>query len=279
MKLGKHVSIAGGIDKAISRAIDIGCNSVQIFINNPRGWKNSALGDELVNDFKVSRKSNKINPVVVHSIYLINLASPKKDLWEKSIQGLIDDYRRSDKIGAEYLVFHPGSHTGSGEEKGTLRIIDGLNRVLKETEGNTEILLENVAGAGTAIGKTINELNEIISNIDEPDRVGFCIDTCHAFSAGYDVANRNGLDKLIDEIEAGPGLDKLKVLHLNDSKFELGTNKDRHEHIGEGFIGKTGFSEIINHPKLVDKTFILETPWFDDLDHDPDVDILKELRK
>ena len=279
MKLGKHVSIAGGIDKAISRAIDIGCNSVQIFINNPRGWKNSALGDELVNDFKVSRKSNKINPVVVHSIYLINLASPKKDLWEKSIQGLIDDYRRSDKIGAEYLVFHPGSHTGSGEEKGTLRIIDGLNRVLKETEGNTEILLENVAGAGTAIGKTINELNEIISNIDELDRVGFCIDTCHAFSAGYDVANRNGLDKLIDEIEAGPGLDKLKVLHLNDSKFELGTNKDRHEHIGEGFIGKTGFSEIINHPKLVDKTFILETPWFDDLDHDPDVDILKELRK
>lgn len=279
MKLGKHVSIAGGIDKAISRAVDIGCNSVQIFVNNPRGWKNSALGDELVNDFKVSRKSNKINPVVVHSIYLINLASPKKDLWEKSIQGLIDDYRRSDKIGAEYLVFHPGSHTGSGEDKGTLRIIEGLNRVLKETEGNTEILLENVAGAGTAIGKTINELNEIIRNINEPDRVGFCIDTCHAFSAGYDVANRDGLDKLIDEIEAGPGLDKLKVLHLNDSKFELGTNKDRHEHIGDGFIGKTGFNEIINHPKLVDKTFILETPWFDDLDHDPDVDILKELRK
>ena len=279
MKLGKHVSIAGGIDKAISRAIDIGCNSVQIFINNPRGWKNSALGDELINDFKVSRESNQINPVVVHSIYLINLASPKKDLWEKSIQGLIDDYRRSDKIGAEYLVFHPGSHTGSGEEKGTLRIIEGLNRVLKETEGNTEILLENVAGAGTAIGKTINELNEIIRNINEPDRVGFCIDTCHAFSAGYNVASRDGLDKLIDEIEVGPGLDNLKVLHLNDSKFELGTNKDRHEHIGDGFIGKSGFNEIINHPKLVDKTFILETPWFDDLDHDPDVDILKELRK
>ncbi len=279
MKLGKHVSIAGGIDKAISRAIDIGCNSVQIFINNPRGWKNSALGDELINDFKVSRESNQINPVVVHSIYLINLASPKKDLWEKSIQGLIDDYRRSDKIGAEYLVFHPGSHTGSGEEKGTLRIIEGLNRVLKETEGNTEILLENVAGAGTAIGKTINELNEIIRNINEPDRVGFCIDTCHAFSAGYNVASRDGLDKLIDEIEAGPGLDNLKVLHLNDSKFELGTNKDRHEHIGDGFIGKSGFNEIINHPKLVDKTFILETPWFDDLDHDLDVDILKELRK
>lgn len=279
MKLGKHVSIAGGIDKAISRAVDIGCNSVQIFVNNPRGWKNSTLGDELVNDFKVTRKSNKINPVVVHSIYLINLASPKKDLWEKSIQALIDDYRRSDKIGAEYLVFHPGSHTGSGIEKGTLRIINGLNRVLKETEGNTEILLENVAGAGTAIGKTIKELNQIISKINEPERVGLCIDTCHAFSAGYDVANRDGLDQLIDEVNAGPGLDKLKVLHLNDSKFELGTNKDRHEHIGDGFIGETGFSEVINHPELADKTFILETPWFDDLDHDPDVDILKELRK
>ena len=233
MKLGKHVSIAGGIDKAISRAVNIGCNSVQIFVNNPRGWKNSALGDELINDFKVTRKSNQINPVVVHSIYLINLASPKKDLWEKSIQGLIDDYRRSDMIGAEYLVFHPGSHTGSGEEKGTLRIIEGLNKVLKETEGNTEILLENVAGAGTAIGKSISELNEIIKNIDEPERVGFCIDTCHAFSAGYDVASRDGLDELIDEIEAGPGLGKLKVLHLNDSKFKIGTNKDRHAHIGE----------------------------------------------
>ena len=279
MKLGKHVSIAGGIDKAIARAVDIGCNSVQIFVNNPRGWKNSSLGDELVNDFKLLRNSNKINPVVVHSIYLINLASPKKDLWEKSIQGLIDDYRRSDKIGAEYLVFHPGSHTGSGEEKGTLRIIDGLNKVLDETEGNTEILLENVAGAGTAIGKTIDELNKIISNLNEPERAGLCIDTCHAFSAGYDVASREGLDELIEKIEAGPGLDKLKVLHLNDSKFELGTNKDRHAHIGEGFIGKAGFTEIVNHPKLLDKTFILETPWFDDLDNDPDVDILKELRK
>ncbi|MFN2363282.1 MAG: deoxyribonuclease IV [Halarsenatibacteraceae bacterium] len=279
MKLGKHVSIAGGIDKAISRAVNIGCNSVQIFVNNPRGWKNSALGDELINDFKIARKSKKIDPVVVHSIYLINLASPKKDLWEKSIQGLIDDYRRSDKIGAEYLVFHPGSHTGSGEKKGTLRIIEGLNKVLKETEGNTEILLENVAGAGTAIGKSISELNEIIKNIDEPERVGFCIDTCHAFSAGYDLASRDGLDDLIEEIEAGPGLEKLKVLHLNDSKFELGTNKDRHAHIGEGFIGKKGFTEIINHPKLINKTFILETPWFDDLDYDPDVDILKELRK
>ncbi|MFW5873106.1 MAG: deoxyribonuclease IV [Bacillota bacterium] len=279
MKLGKHVSIAGGIDKAITRAVEIGCNSVQIFVNNPRGWKNSALGDKLINDFKVSRKNNKIDPVVVHSIYLINLASPKKNLWEKSIQGLIDDYRRSNKIGAEYLVFHPGSHTGSGEEKGTLRIIDGLNKVLKETEGNTEILLENVAGAGTAIGKSISELNEIMKNIDETERVGLCIDTCHAFSAGYDVASREGLDDLIAEIETGPGLEKLKVLHLNDSKFELGTNKDRHAHIGEGFIGEKGFTEIINHPKLENKTFILETPWFDDLDHDPDVDILKELRK
>lgn len=279
MKLGKHVSIAGGIDKAISRAVKIGCNSVQIFVNNPRGWKNSDLGDQLINDFKSTRKSNNIDPVVVHSIYLINLASPKKDLWEKSIQALIDDYGRSDKIGAEYLVFHPGSHTGSGKEKGTSRIIEGLNQVLKKTEGNTEILLENVAGAGTAIGKTISELNKIIKNIDEPDRVGFCIDTCHAFSAGYDVASRVGLDELMEEIAAGPGLDKLKVLHLNDSKFEIGTNKDRHAHIGEGFIGEKGFTEIINHPKLVDKTFILETPWFDDLDHDPDVDILKELRK
>lgn len=279
MYIGKHVSIAGGIDKAIGRAVDIGCNSVQIFVNNPRGWKNSNLDDETINNFKAAREENEISPVVVHSIYLINLATAKDELWEKSIQALIDDYRRSDLIGAEYLVFHPGSHTGSGEEAGINRIVEGLNRVLAETSGDTLILLENVAGAGTAIGKTMQQLKEIMERLDQKERVGVCIDTCHAYSAGYDVATPEGIDDFLTEVTDKFGLDKIKVIHVNDSKFPLGSKKDRHAHVGEGKIGSEGLQNLINHELIRDKPFILETPWFDDREDDPDVDALKELRK
>lgn len=279
MYIGKHVSIAGGIDKAIGRAVDIGCNSLQIFVNNPRGWKNSSLDDETINNFKTAREENEIYPVVVHSIYLINLATAKDELWEKSIQALIDDYRRSDLIGAEYLVFHPGSHTGSGEEAGINRIVEGLNRVLAETSGDTLILLENVAGAGTAIGKTMQQLKEIMERLDQKERVGVCIDTCHAYSAGYDVATPGGIDEFLTEVTDKFGLDKIKVIHVNDSKFPLGSKKDRHAHIGAGKIGKEGFENFINHELIKDKPLILETPWFEDREDDPDVDALKELRK
>ncbi len=280
MRLGKHVSIAGGIDKALDRAVKIGCNAVQIFASNPRIWQAKDLDPATVKSFIAGRNELDINPVVVHAIYLINIASPGEEVRKKSLQALKTDYRRSVKIGADYLVFHPGSHTGSGIERGIKKIAAGINEVLAEIQGSTWLLLENVAGAGTQLGASFAELNSIINQLEEPERVGVCLDTCHSYSAGYNLTREEGLDRLLAEFaEAGPGLDKLKILHINDSLYELGSNKDEHAHIGEGKIGREGFSLIVNRQEFQNLPLILETPWFDDREDDPDVDLIKSLRQ
>jgi len=278
MIIGKHVSIAGGLDKAFKRAADIGCNAVQIFVKNPRGWKMREVEAEEVEKFKKKKDKYKINPVVVHAAYLINLASPKDELWEKSISALKSEYQRCDRLGAEYLIFHPGSHTGSGLEKGIERIAKALNIILNEVDTKTMILLENTAGAGTSIGEKFSQLKEIIDQVDQSERLGVCIDSCHAFTAQYNLAETEGLEELINDFDNIIGLDNLKVIHLNDSKYDCCTNKDEHAHIGKGKIGSSAFKRLINHSKLKDKIFILETPWFDK-EEDDDVILLKELRE
>ena len=279
MILGKHVSIAGGLDKSCERAVDIGCNSMQIFVKNPRGWKMREVEAEEVEKFRAKKEKYKLNPVVVHAAYLINLASPKDKLWEKSISALKSEYKRCNRLGAEYLIFHPGSHTGSGIETGIQRIAKALNKILAKVETGTMILLENTAGAGTGIGENFFQLKAIIDQVDQSQRLGVCIDSCHAFSAQYNLAEEKGLKNLITDFEEIIGLEHLKVIHLNDSKFDCCTNKDEHAHIGEGKIGSRAFKRLINHPKLKDKVFILETPWFDDQKEDDDVILLKELRE
>lgn len=278
MILGKHVSIAGGLDKAFKRAADIGCNSMQIFVKNPRGWKMRTVETEEVDKFRTEREKYKINPVIVHAAYLINLASPKDELWGKSISALKSEYERCDRLGAEHLIFHPGSHTGSGLENGIGKIAEALNKILAEVETDTMILLENTAGAGTSIGDEFSQLKAIIEQVNQSKRLGICIDSCHAFTAKYNLAEEDGLEELITDFEEVIGLQHLKVIHLNDSKYDCCTNKDEHAHIGEGKIGKKAFKRIINHQKLKDKVFILETPWFDK-DIDDDVILLKELRE
>ena len=278
MKLGKHVSIAGGLHKSVDRAQNIGCNAMQIFVKNPRGWQGKELTEEACLKFREVREEAGLDPVVVHATYLINIASPKEDLWQKSVDGLIDDYRRSVRLGADYLVFHPGSHTGSGVEAGMEKIARGIDRVLDEVEGETGLLLENVDGSGTKIGAKFSEMKSIISLTDHEERLGICIDTCHAYAFGYDVAGKSGLNELLDEIDDEVGLERLRVIHVNDSVYELNSQKDEHAHIGEGEIGEEGFAGIINDERLQELPFILETPWFDERDDDPDVDILKELR-
>ncbi|RAK11137.1 endonuclease IV [Halanaerobium saccharolyticum] len=279
MILGKHVSIAGGLDQAFKRAADIGCNSMQIFVKNPRGWKMREVEAEEVEKFKVERNKYKINPVVVHAAYLINLASPKIELWEKSISALKSEYERCDRLGAEYLIFHPGSHTGSGLERGIQKIAKALNQILAEVETETMILLENTAGAGTSIGEEFTQLKAIIDLVDQSSRLGVCVDSCHAFTAQYNLAEPEGLEELITDFDQVIGLKHLKVIHLNDSKYDCCTNKDEHAHIGEGKIGSEAFKRLINHSKLEDKIFILETPWFDNQEKDDDVILLKELRE
>ncbi|PUU89463.1 deoxyribonuclease IV [Halanaerobium sp.] len=278
MILGKHVSIAGGLDQAFKRAAAIGCNSMQIFVKNPRGWKMREVDTAEAEKFRVERKKYKINPVVVHAAYLINLASPKDELWGKSISALKSEYQRCDRLGAEYLIFHPGSHTGSGMKKGIARIAEAINIILAEVKSETMILLENTAGAGTGIGADFNQLKEIIDRVDHPERLGICIDSCHAFTARYNLKEKAGLEELISDFNELIGLDKLKVIHLNDSKYDCCTNKDEHAHLGEGKIGSEAFRRLINHSQLKDKVFILETPQFDK-DRDDDVILLKELRE
>jgi len=278
MILGKHVSIAGGLDKAFKRAADIGCNSIQIFVKNPRGWKMREVEAEEVEKFRAERKKYKIDPVVVHAAYLINLASPKDELWEKSISALKSEYKRCDRLGAEYLIFHPGSHTGSGLENGIQKITEALNNIFAEVESEAVILLENTAGAGTSIGEELTQLNSIMEAVDQSERLGICIDTCHAFAAKYNLAEADGLEELITDFERIIGLENLKVIHLNDSKYDCCTNKDEHAHIGEGKIGSKAFKRLINHPQLKNKVFILETPQFDHKEDD-DVILLKKLRE
>jgi deoxyribonuclease-4 len=279
MILGKHVSISGGLDKSLKRAADIGCNSMQIFVKNPRGWKSRELDDAEVKRFKDNREKYNINPVVVHAAYLINLASPKEDLWEKSISALKSEYLRSKRLGAEYLIFHPGSHTGSGLKEGVNRVAEALNRIFDEIEANnTMILLENTAGAGTSIGEEFSELKSIIEKVKQSEKLGICVDTCHAFAAKYNLSKEKGLENLLDDIDKNIGMEYLKVIHINDSNYSCCSNKDEHAHIGEGKIGREAFRRIINHPDLKDLPFILETPWFED-ENDEDVKLLKKLRE
>jgi deoxyribonuclease-4 len=279
MILGKHVSIAGGLDKSFKRAANIGCNSMQIFVKSPRRWKMREVEAEEMKAFKAEKKKYNIAPVVVHAAYLINLASPKDELWKKSISALKSEYERCARLGAEYLIFHPGSHTGSGLEIGIKRIAEALNKILGEVKSETMILLENTAGAGTSIGEDFSQLKSILEAVDHPERLGVCIDSCHAYTAKYNLAEENGLEDLINDFDNVIGLEHLKVFHLNDSKYDCCTNKDEHAHIGKGKIGSKAFKRLINHSELKDKVFILETPWFNDQKEDDDVMLLKQLRE
>ncbi|MCK8816476.1 deoxyribonuclease IV [Natroniella sulfidigena] len=279
MKFGVHTSIAGGIDQAVIRAAELDCNTFQIFSTNPRGWKARELTNEEVEKFKDNLKQYQIESAVIHTPYLINLASPKDELYQKSIDALVAGVKRADRLGIEYLVLHPGSHTGSGAEAGITRITEALEEVLERTDPEVRILLENVAGAGTALGSSLEELKQMIEPITNNDRLGLCYDTCHGFAAGYDLRVEEELDKLVRQIDQLFGLDKLGVIHANDSKTEFASNKDRHQHIGQGEIGLEGFENLVNHPQLRNKLFILETPIDDNGDDQQNLATLKELVK
>ncbi|GAB6098844.1 deoxyribonuclease IV [Halanaerocella petrolearia] len=260
MKFGVHTSISGGIDKAAQRAAELDCDTFQIFSTNPRGWKRREIKDDEVNRLKQKLSQHNLGPLVIHTPYLINLASPKDDLYRKSINSLKQGVNRADRLGAKYLVLHPGSHTGSGVEAGIKRVGEALEEVISETDPEVMILLENVAGSGTALGSTIEELKAMFSYVDDVEKLGICFDTCHGFAAGYDLQNKDEVDKLLTSIDSVFGIDKLGVIHANDSKGELNSNKDRHQHIGQGEIGSTGFENLLEHNLINDKAVILETP-------------------
>lgn len=268
MKLGRHLSISGGIDKAFDEAVKINTNSLQIFTKSPRSWKKKTITEQEIDKTKEKRKKYDIKKLVVHSSYLVNLASPDEELYEKSKQELKEDYYQAGQLDANFYVFHPGNYVKSTKNEGIKRIIDAVKEVLNEVDNNTKLLIENTAGAGTEIGSKLDELKNIMEKVNNYKRLGLCLDLCHLYAAGYDISKKDGIEALIKKVKHIIGLKHLELIHLNDSEFDLNTNKDRHAHIGEGKIGLENFKYIINHDKLKDTLFIIETPQFDGEDKD-----------
>jgi len=259
MKLGVHVSTSGGVENAVDRAVALGCNTFQVFISNPRGWKPTIIPKDSICEFKERYKAAKMENAFAHSIYLINLASPNGYLREQSIESLISGLINVERLGLGALVTHIGSHQGDGIEVGTKRVVECLNQILNDSTRCATLLLENTAGAGNLVGKTFEELGAIIEEVDSK-RIGICLDTAHAFEYGYELHTEEGLESMINDIEKYVGLKRLQAIHLNDSMTELGSNRDRHEEYGKGFIGTEALTRIINHPKLRDLPFVMETP-------------------
>lgn len=261
MLLGVHVSIAGHIYEAVARAAALGCNTMQIFPRDPQQWRKTKLKPEDIAEFRRLRSLHRINPVFVHIPYLINLASPYNVLYRGSIKAYIEDIKDCYALGAEYIVTHMGSHKKSGEEKGIKRITSALNKVLEKTKDKpVTVLLENTAGAGSWLGYVFEHQRRIIDSIEDKSRVGVCLDTCHAFAAGYDLATPAGYEQTIKELDGVVGLERLKLVHLNDAQDDLGSHRDRHTHIGKGRIGMEGFKRLLNDKRIKHAAFILETP-------------------
>ena len=271
--IGPHITIAKGFNKAGQIAVEIGANTFQFFSRNPRGGNAKAFDPKDIEKFQKLRKENNFGPLLAHAPYTMNLAGAKEEVYEFAKMVIKEDIQRMDSIGVEYLCFHPGSHVGGGIEVGIQKIVDGINEALTGEE-NITILLETMAGKGTEIGFKFEQIREIIDKIEHNEKVGVCLDTCHIFSAGYDIVN--DLDGVIEEFDRIIGIDRLKTIHLNDSMMDFDQNKDRHAEIGQGKIGLDAIIEFMNHPKIKGLPFFLETP-LEDEGHKKEIEMIKNL--
>jgi len=261
MRIGAHVSTAGGLDKGIERAQAMGAQAIQIFGAAPQSWRRKAYAQAEADAFRESAAAADIWPVFLHGVYLVNLATSNPDNLIKSCDALIHDMRLCSQIGAKGVIFHIGSHRGAGFPRVFGQIVESIRQVLAETPDVTWLILENSAGMGDSVGSRFSELRAIMGEVASP-RVKVCFDTQHAFAAGYDVATAEGLEATLDEFEREVGLAHLVAVHANDSKCPLGGGVDRHENIGEGHIGRQGFQVIMAHPAFRDLPFLLEVPGF-----------------
>jgi deoxyribonuclease-4 len=255
------MSIEGGVHKAVERALSIGCTTLQLFVKNNNRWKGPALREEDIALYKALLSKARMGPVVAHSAYLINLCATNKVFLEKSREAFKDELDRAERLGIAYLNFHPGAHMGAGEEEGIKRIAESLNLVHAQTPGyRVRSVLEGTAGQGTVIGYRFEQLREIIELVEEKDRMAVCLDTCHLYAAGYDIATDEGYERTFEEFDAIVGMNRLVAFHLNDSKKGLGSRVDRHEHIGKGTMGLEGFRLLMNDKRFQTIPKILETP-------------------
>ena len=258
MKLGFHVSISGAIDRAVDRALELGCDVFQIFTRNPRSWSSRPLREGEVKAFREKRRRAGIDPVFAHMPYIQNLASPSDEVYGRSVNSLAEELNRCSVLGVPFLVTHMGSHLGSGIDAGIDRVACAINLALDRSDGSVAVLLENGSGSGSQVGSELGELLTILDAVDD-ERVAVCLDTCHAFAAGYELRTPEGLAETLEAFDAAVGFEWLKLVHLNDSLGGLGSGIDRHEHIGLGEIGDEGF-RLILHSRLADVPMIMETP-------------------
>ncbi len=279
MRIGFHVSISGGFALSVERAHELGCTCMQIFSRNPRGWTVKPLEKDDVAEFKKLRETLDIGPVFVHTNYLINLASSKPDLYERSIEQFVIDLERTEHLGAEYLVTHLGSASGQSEEWMIERVAAALNMAMKLHKPKAAILLENTAGEKGDVGYTLEQVQEVITRLSNSENIGLCYDTCHGFAAGYDIRTKEGVNGLADKIAATVGLTRLKGMHLNDCLKELNSRVDRHWHIGEGTIGLEGFKLLLNHPAFKDVPKVMETPKKTEEDDPKNMKVVRSLVK
>ena len=280
MRIGHHTSIAGSLERSALKAAEIGANTFQIFSSSPRQWKASVPSVPAIRLLNQAREKYDLTPLVIHDNYLINLASADGPTRAKSVEAFRGEIERAIAIGAEYLVAHPGNYKSQTIEQGILNVLQSVAEAARGLAfGKLMLLLENTAGAGAQLGSRFEELHVMreyaAKMTDLP--VGFCLDTCHLLTAGFDVATQEGLNKTITETDRLLGMDNVRLIHSNDSKAPLGSHIDRHENIGEGYIGMEGFRRILAHPSLRNKAFILETPVDKDGDDRRNVDALKNL--
>jgi deoxyribonuclease IV len=258
--IGFHVSIAGSIDMAVDRALEANCTAFQLFTRNPRGWKFRPLGDEETRAFADKRSRAGFKRVVVHMPYLPNLASPVKSVIKQSRASLTAEVGRCGELGVDYVVAHIGSHMGKGSLVGVKNVIEACNEALDANPNSTSVLIENTAGQKNSVGARFEELRMILDGVSQTERIGVCLDTCHVFAAGFDISTPAGVDGMLALFDSAVGLGRLKVIHLNDSKGVLGSNLDRHEHIGMGRIGERGFRALLGHDRIAQLPLLMETP-------------------
>ncbi|MDP3062819.1 MAG: deoxyribonuclease IV [Chloroflexota bacterium] len=278
MRIGAHVSASGGLDKVIDRAVEIGAEAIQIFGSAPQSWRYKEAPEEQIASFKEQARAAGIQPVYLHAIYLINLGTPVAENLEKGVDSLVVHMTLAARLAAAGVIFHAGSHKGAGYEGIFQQTVDAIHRVLAASPEGPWLVIENSAGMGQHIGARFEEIGRILVAVDSP-RVKVCLDTQHAYAAGYNLADRRGIQAALDEFDCEIGLANLVVVHANDSKTPFHSGVDRHENIGEGHIGVPGFDVIMGHPVFRDLPLLLEAPGYEGQGPDkPNVDALKQIR-
>jgi deoxyribonuclease-4 len=282
--LGVHASVAGGLARALDRAADLGCTAIQIFVKNGNQWQGRPLAAEEADAFRAAHAGSAVGPLLAHASYLINLAADQGEIRAKSVAAMIDELERCARLGVGGLVVHPGAHLGAGEETGVARVAAALDEILAAVDSRagsplpTRVLLENTAGQGTCLGHRLEHLEAVRARVAAPHRVGVCLDTCHAFAAGYAIHDPAGYEDFVAEAAGRLGLDALGGFHLNDSVKPFASRRDRHAHIGEGEIGLDAFARFLLDPRLADIPMVLETEPGDDMEgHRRDLAQLRAL--